>query len=159
MDGPPSRSLPVILAELAVGINRLQLEAAATVNTGDQCSLETRDLTWPWRRLLAMHILTAGEGGFGCWIDDVVDYSMTSPLPWHAVQVRGRAAAPPVRGHEKVPTGGQVESPLLCWVSCLFPEAVGLDGDGDSANCHPAHHPGSSIEVRKGNLLTESGSV
>src|SRR5882757_5526970 len=67
----------------------------------------------------------------------------------------GACTATGVRGHEKVPTGGQVEVPTggqikvptLC-SSCRSGTA-GPGGDGEGAN-HTPSPPGSSIEVCEG---------
>src|SRR4051794_37455794 len=63
--------------------------------------------------------------------------------------------APAVRGHEKVPTGGQVEVPgggqvvvPAPRVSC--PGPVALCGDGVGANQITGHRTGASIEEREG---------
>ncbi|MDJ0412817.1 hypothetical protein [Rhodococcus opacus] len=56
-----------------------------------------------------------------------------------------------VRGHEKVPTGGQVEVPTGGQIKVPTPcsscrsGTCGPSGDGEGAN-HTPHHPGSSIE-------------
>ena len=62
---------------------------------------------------------------------------------------------PLVRGHEKVPTGGQVEVPAGGQIEVPTPcsscrsGAAGPGGDGDGAN-HSPSPPGSSIEVCEG---------
>src|SRR5262245_24940022 len=71
------------------------------------------------------------------------------------VVYRWRSSPNGVRGHEKVPiggqvevpTGGQIKVPTPCW-SCR-PGTTGPDGDGEGAN-HSAPPPGSSIEVCEG---------
>ena len=60
-----------------------------------------------------------------------------------------------VRGHEKVPTGGQVEVSVFGQVKVSTPcsscrsGTAGPDGDGEGANQSPSP-PGSSIEVCEG---------
>lgn len=60
-----------------------------------------------------------------------------------------------VRGHEKVPTGGQVEVSVFGQVKVSAPcsscrsGTAGPDGDGEGANQSPSP-PGSSIEVCEG---------
>src|SRR5277367_6810830 len=73
---------------------------------------------------------------------------------WHSEVLRGDPRlladfAPElrVRGHEKVPTGGQIKVPTPC-SSCRSGTA-GPGGDGEGAN-HSSPPPGSSIEVCEG---------
>jgi hypothetical protein len=45
----------------------------------------------------------------------------------------------------KPPVVAKYESPFLFRLVVSFPGVVGLGGDGDSADCHQLHRPGSSI--------------
>ena len=84
------------------------------------------------------------------------------PPPRKAYPVRPRpaideyvAVIDAVRGHEKVPTGGQVEVSVFGQVKVSTPcsscrsGTAGPDGDGEGANQSPSP-PGSSIEVCEG---------
>ena len=46
----------------------------------------------------------------------------------------------------------KVPTPLRAGLVVSFPGVVGLDGDGDSANCHQLHPPWHRYRSRRGSV-------
>jgi hypothetical protein len=114
------------------------------------CRIRSTSRLCGWESVLYSAVIATGRQG-SCWAE-VSDRLTGDGLFRMGDRLRVSCR---VRGHEKVPTGGQVEVPAGGQIKVPAPcsscrsGTAGPGGDGEGAN-HSSSPPGSSIEVCEG---------